>query len=350
MNITPVLNQQRAVLNNNNNINNVNRTQTTFNRPSSQVSFGSSKSERMLQLLDHSIDALVNGSDFNILNKMKFHRVLSAALPELMVPENFVNNGRASKVYRISDRYVAKIRRGYYPDNAVHAFNTISLPSKKFRTLDFYYGEPVVKIGKVEILRNATPTENHICCGTSFRCDGLVGNKELAKYESEFLPICSEVPQESYDNLAANLKKLNGLTCRSMLGKKQTYVPDIVNPNNLLISDNRFVLVDELEKVPFRNPNSVFTMLEPLLIRLNPEKEAPKNEGLKGVRKNIFKKVLIASEKSGLPLDSPIKYEYSEWTLGDILGSSNILGDVKEMRAKSMSTEERIANIKEILD
>lgn len=349
MNITPVINQQHIISNNINNVNPVNRAQTTLNRPSSQVSFGSSKSERMLQLLDQSIDTLVNGSDFNLLNKIKFHKVLSAALPDLMVPENFVNNGRASKVYRISDRYVAKIRRGYYPENAVHAYNTISLPSKKFRSLDFYYGEPVVKIGKVEILRNATPNENHICCGTSYRCDGLVGRSELARYESEFLPICSEVPQESYDNLAANLRKLNGLTCRSVLGKKKTYVPDIVNPNNLLISDNRFVLVDELETVPFKNPNSVFTMLEPLLIRLNPEKEASKNESLRGVRKNIFKKVLIASEKHGLPLDSPIKYEYSEWTLGDILGDSNILDTVKEMRAKNMSTDERIASIKEIL-
>ena len=347
MNINPVINQQHITLNN---VRANSPQQQGMHRMPSQVSFGSSKSERMLRLLDQSIDTLISGSEYNLINKMRFHSILNAALPELMVPENFVNNGRASKVYRISDKYVAKIRRGYYPNNAVHVYNTISLPSKKFKDLDFYYGEPVVKLGKVEILKNATPTQNHICCGTSFRCDGLVGNRELARYESEFLPICSEVPQESYDNLAANLRRLNGLTCRNMMGKKQTYVPDIVNPNNLLISDNRFVLVDELEKVPFKNPNSVFTMLEPLLIRLNPEKEASKNESLQGVRKKIFKKVLIASEKQGLPLDSPIKYEFSEWTLGSILGKHDILSDVKEMRARNIPTEERIANIHSLLD
>ena len=34
---------------------------------------------------------------------------------------------------------------------------------------------------------------------------------------------------------------------------------------------------DELEKVPFKNPNSVYTMLDPILLKLNPEKTAEKN-------------------------------------------------------------------------
>ena len=347
MNITPIINQQTS-------INNVG-----LNKPSvkgvrqfssKQISFGSSKAENALKLLDETIDTLVHGSEFNIVNKLRFHSMLDAALPALMVPENFINNGRASKVYRISDKYVAKIKRGYYPNNALHAYDTISLPNKKFQGLDFYYGEPVVKTGKIEILRNATPTAYYMCCGTSYRLDGAVGQSELNRYEKEFLPKCSEVPQESYDNLAENLKKLNHMTCRNYLVKKLTYIPDVINPNNLMISDNKFVLVDELEKVPFKNPNSVYTMLDPILLKLNPEKTAEKNNDLMDVRKTILKKILSASEKHTLPLDSPIKYEYSEWALGNIVGPNNLLTDIAKMREQNIPTNERINNISEMVE
>ena len=347
MNITPAINQQTSISNIRFNSCPTAKQQITR---TNQVSFGSLKAEKALKLLDGTIDTLINGSEFNLVNRLRFHSILDAALPALMVPENFINNGRASKVYRISDNYVAKIKRGYYPKDALHIFDPISLPNKKFQTLDFYYGEPVIKTGKIEILKNATPTSDHICCGTSYRCDGGINQEELKRYETVFLPKCSEVPQESFDNLAENLKKLNKISARSILGKKMGYIPDVINPNNLMISNNRFVLVDELEKVPFKNPNSVYTMLEPILLKLNPEKFADKNNTLKDVRKNILKKILSAAEKHTLPLDSPTKYEYSEWALSNIIGSSNILNDIANMRAQNIPTAERIRNIEEILN
>lgn len=347
MNITPVINQQVS-------INNIRFNSHPIAKPklnqANQISFGSLKSENALKLLDGTIDTLVNGNELNLVNRLRFHSILDAALPALMVPENFINNGRASKVYRISDKYVAKIKRGYYPQNALHIYDTISLPNKKFQTLDFYYGEPVVKTGKIEILKNATPTSDHICCGTSYRCDGGINQEELKRYETEFLPKCSKVPQESFDNFAENLKKLNKISTRNILGKKMGYIPDVINPNNLMISDNRFVLVDELEQVPFENPNSVYTMLEPILLKLNPEKIVNKNNELKDIRKTIVKKILSASEKHTLPLNSPTKYEYSDWALGNVIGPNNILTNIAEMRAQNIPTDERIENIKEIID
>ena len=75
-------------------------------RNSSSISFGSSKSERALKLLEGTIDTLVEGGEFNFINKMRFHRVLDKALPAILQRENFINKGRESKVYRISDKYV----------------------------------------------------------------------------------------------------------------------------------------------------------------------------------------------------------------------------------------------------
>jgi hypothetical protein len=148
---------------------------------------------------------------------MKFHKVLNQALPKIMIPENFINNGRDSKVYRISDKYVAKIKRGYYAKNSVRAYNVTTMPNKQFSQLDCYYGEPVAKVGKVEILKNATPDENHICCGAKYHGNGIVPLKEQEIYEQQVIPACNNVPQESFDTLASNLKKLNSITMSLML-------------------------------------------------------------------------------------------------------------------------------------
>ena len=127
-------------------------------------------------------------------------------------------------------------------------------------------------------------------------------------------------------------------------------MPDIINPNNLLISDGKFILVDKLEKVPFKEPNSVYTMLEPLIIRMTPEKEASHSNKLTNIRKNIFRKVLIASEKCELPLDSPVKYEYADWILNDVIGiKNNVISDLIRMRNCGVSLDERIDTINRIL-
>lgn len=343
MNIISITNNSNFIVNNKNN-NNTAVKNFSYNN---KINFGSAKSDKAVKLLDSAIDTLIEGSEFNIANKMKFHSILKEAMPSILRPENYINKGRDSKVYRISDKYVAKIRRGYYENNAVGTFSVVSMPNNKFKKLDFYYGEPVAKTGKVEILKNATPTSDNIQCGAHYHTRGNASSvEEIKEYEETFIPKCSEVPQESFDDLAKNIKELNTLTCRNKFLQKRSYVPDIINPNNLIISDNKFILVDELEKVPFKNPNSIYTMLEPILIRLTPETYAPKNPKLLKNRVNIFKKILLASEKHDLPLDSPIKYEFSDWTLGNIMGEYDILDQVKNMRKEGIPKQTRMNAIK----
>ena len=339
MNIQTISNQQNIYINNN-----IKSNFRPAASPKNAVNFGSSKGEAIIKLLDSSIDTLINGSELNIANKIKFHKVLSKALPEIMVPENYINKGRDSKVYRINDKYVAKIRRGYYANNSVRIYDTTTMPNKQFKQLDCYYGEPVAKVGKVEILRNATPNQNHIYCGAKYHGNGNVALREIEAYETKFLPVCNDVPQESFDSLASNLKKLNGMTKRTLKGT-ETYVPDIINPNNLLISNNKFALVDKLDTVPYENPNSIYTMLEPLILRLNPDTPVSEKDSLMGMRKNIFKKILIASEKNELPLDSPLKYPYSEWVLQNAVGDNGILSRLQKMRDAKAPLKDRLEEI-----
>ena len=326
------------------NIRPINRVNNRYPNNAGRISFTSSKSDMAMRLLSPAIDNLVNGTGCSVLNKIKFHKLLNEAIPSIITPENYLNAGRESKVYKISDKYVAKIRRGFYSDNSVNILNPISMPSKHYKELSAYYGEAVVKHGPIEILKNATPTSDNIFCGVRFLHDYTKRLKDMERYEKEFVPKCSRIPQESFDELAFNLKKLNGMSSLGIKGK-QYYVPDIINPNNIIISDNKFRIVDKLDKVPVKNPNTLFTMLEPLLLRVTPEESTKYNPKLVEPRKNILKKCLISSEKAELPMNSPMTWEFSEWTLADVLPESGFVEELYRMRAKKVPLDERIEYI-----
>jgi len=305
----------------------------------SNISFGSSKSEGTLKLLERQIDKLIDGNCFDVFTKMKFAKSLKKALPEIMTPENYINRGTESKIYRISDKYVARIKRKHYQNNAINFYNTVSVPNRKFKDIDIYYGEPVAKMGYVEILKNATPKSDAIYCGVKFNGNKAPSAAELKRYEEEYLPLCSSLPQESFDELAFSLKKLNekstfGIykdTLFDETGKekivhrigKRYYAADFNNPNNWIISDGKIKLVDKFDKVDVPEPNSFYKMIEPLILRLMPFEDehnfAKYNPKLVEMRATIFNKCLRAAKKADLPVESGLEMENVDWYLSRIL-------------------------------
>ena len=206
MNITNSVNQQHIKFSPNMTV----QKQNNISYGHSNVSFRGANSEQMLKLVEQQVDSLMDGSHLNILARNKFAKLLKKALPDIMSEENFINKGRDSKVYRIGDKYIAKIRRGYYEDNAIKFYHPVTFPNQKFKDLSVYYGSPVVRVGHVEILKNATPDSKSICAGVKY-CgrDNAPSAEAIEEYEEKFLPLCASLPQESYDELAFNLKKLN---------------------------------------------------------------------------------------------------------------------------------------------
>ncbi|MCM1266086.1 MAG: hypothetical protein NC200_07795 [Candidatus Gastranaerophilales bacterium] len=342
------------------------------------VSFGSAGiSREAADLLDASIKHVLESSSMDLVGKTKFHSLLNKLMPEIMTEENFLNRGRESKVYRISDDYVAKIRRGKTSRNATHFYNLTTRPNQQFSKIDIYYGETLIRCGNVEILKNATPQSDFMHCGIKYKDRyHAVGAKELEYYEKVFIPTCSELPQESYDELAKGLKDLNNIIVpysdgfadgmkRSHFARRHGcpfgesmkmlninpfsglhYMPDVINPNNILISGGRFKIVDKMDITREKHPNSLFTMLEPLLINLTPEKSADYKRELVEPRSQIYKKCLLAAEKWFLPLNSEAKGEYSEFYLGSLLPSKRqIISDISEMREHKVPVYERIKYI-----
>ena len=91
-------------------------------------------------------------------------------------------------------------------------------------------------------------------------------------------------------------------------------------------------------------------MLNPLLIKLGPEVEAKPNPELVNPRHTIFKKTLIASEKAALPLETPLKEEFTDWYLGSLVpGYSEVLNTLAQKRSNT-SLDERLQYIDKVLN
>lgn len=356
------------------NNNNYNITSPIKGLKGDTVSFGAGLSRKSAAVLEESIQDVLHSGPFDIVAGTKFHKLLNRLMPEIMLEENYLNKGRESKVFRISDDYVAKIRRGKTDNNAIHFYNSTTRPNHQFNDIDIYYGEPLIKCGNVEILKNATPSQDFMYSGIKYsnKYRSCIG--EIERYEQVFLPTCASLPQESFDELAKGLRDLNKIKapyskkfvesmrrghfvrmqgCPFMESlsymnlnpfKSQYYTPDVINPNNILISDGRFRIVDKMDVTPVENPNSLFTMIEPLLIRLTPDKCAEYKPELVEPRLQIFKKCLLAAEKWLLPLESGTKYEYSDFFFNGLFKNQkekNIISTIGEMRNSNVSPYER---------
>lgn len=305
-------------------------------------------------MMDGAINDFLQAGEINPVAKIKFHKILDAALPSIMSPENYLNKGRDSKVFKISDNYVAKIRRGKTEDNAIRVFNVAHTPDKRFNQLGIYYGEPVIRVGNVEILKNATPN-NYTPCGAIWLDNNSSIEQMRNKYKKEYLPICSSVPQDSYDELAEGLTQLNGISDKSLLGKRTFYTPDIKNPNNVLIADDRFRIVDDLDKTQISNPNNIYTMLQPLMLRLTPDTsvEMDFNKDVLHNRKNILRKTMIAAEKANLPLEqNELIDPHADFYLDNVTGNNNytsMIPLIRDMRTKGFSLKDRVGFINNAL-
>lgn len=315
---------------------------------------GFDKVKTFSEIMDDSIEEFLHAGEMNPIARVRFHKVLNKALPQIMSPENYLNKGRDSKVFRISDKYVAKITRGKTEDNAIKMYNIAKAPDKRFNRLGIYYGEPIIRVGNVEILKNATPNEYTPCGMIWLKANGRNTDIQAGanKYKREYLPLCSSQPQEAFDELADGLNKLNKISDGGLFSKKTFYSPDIKNPNNILIADNHFRVVDDLDKTDIPQPNNIYTMLQPLMLRLTPETPVAFEEGLVGDRKNILRKTMLAAEKADLPLNpNPLIDPQAEYLLNNVTDGeySSMIELVGDMRNKGFDKKERLEFINNAL-
>ncbi len=234
----------------------------------------------------------------NFFEKQKdfIGQILEEIMPSINSGMHKTENGTRGFVTRLDENFV--IRAPHSLKNAsrkiIHE-NCIqgTMQPNKFASVEDFYGHHIITFGNIATMKNATPSGTYTCIGRPYNTPWMQGGYEY--YANQYLPTCAALPQESFDRLARNLKALNKIH-----DKQYYYEPDTINPNNFLIVDNHFRIIDDLCRTEVEQPNSITTMLEPLLTKISTSEYAVFLEELTAPRREIFGKILRASIKTDL--------------------------------------------------
>lgn len=235
-------------------------------------------------------DVVANPHNLELINQSKkfdldviFHSRLNA--------KNSLGDGRFSWVFKLDDKYVVK-----FPKNESFDLRKFEVnDDNRFKKLTKWYGETIAWVGNTRILKNANPV------GAKATPAGV---PEWEKYslttEKKYIEKCANLPQKAFDDVAENLKILNGI--KNPDDPKRSYFFDPKNPNNFLLSDYDIKIVDDLEFLYGDDFNDLGLMLTPLIAKSQTNKPAEFVKELIEPRRIILKNCLSACEKNKLPM------------------------------------------------
>lgn len=222
-----------------------------------------------------------------------FRRAFDYALPDIKSAKNILGEGFHETVYKIDDEFAAKLPMFNSGLKIWDANEHLTLSKNEYGDLKTYYGEIIAKLGEAKILRNLG---KHTPAGVSQE------SVELEDYFSKYIPQFAKVPQESFNDIAEDCARLN-----SRHDKKNYYyqVFDYMNPNNIVLKDNKLYLVDRI-KTHSKHPNTTTDLLDMLLSKYDCMNVIPApSEGFSkhlNQARTLFKKIVVAGATANLPL------------------------------------------------
>ena len=201
---------------------------------------------------------------------------------EKKTAKNRIGIGSWGSVFRIDDYYVFKVYHNQKPQ--LNGFKKNK--NTKFDDLKTYSGKVLAHIGNIELIKNVTRDKNKFVEMARPIDDGIPRYLRVLK---EF----ATLPQTAFDNLAKDFQKLNNIKETNLF-----YRFDTNNPNNFIKVGNSIKIVDDIDWVPTEEPNDLFNLLRIFIHK----------EGNSEFKKEIFKKCILASEKTNLPMEAAHKY------------------------------------------
>lgn len=265
-------------------MNNISRqNQTTFT-PSFQAYYKSSFSKHLEQVVQSK-----NGEQ-ELSNH--FQKVFKAKKQA----SNKLGQGAYGKVYRIDDYYVFKVYQNKTQNNFALKYPKENL----FSNLKNYYGKVIAKFGQIEIIKNVTHNKNNFLELANPATNGI---KKYNKVLKEFL----NLPQKAFDNLAKDFVELNKIHKANLF-----YKFDTNNPNNFIKVGNSIRIVDDIDWVPSREPNDIYSFMRIFI----------KEDGNVNLKKQILQKCILACEKNKIPINDT--YDYLSNFMDDIFKNAGI--------------------------
>lgn len=233
---------------------------------------------------------------------------IKEALKDIIRPSRFIGVGTHNIVLKVTNKYAARIPLGSNITKDNIGENLV-WGQDVFKNLRNYFGEAVVQLGKLQILRNVGPQQP---AGIPQHMIKMFGSARLKKYYLEkYLPRFARLPQHSYNELACDLAQLNDMK----FGARRYGIFDSINPNNIVTSKGKLMLVDEINTMYDKSyGNTTAKLLEVFINRAGAEMEAPDSgDKVKYVRK-IFKKTILSGIYAGL-VHADCKEDYRNWEI-----------------------------------
>ncbi len=264
--------------------------------------------------------------------------IFSKMVPKKLSPKNEIGRGCHGTVYAIDDDYVFKITNSSAPK-----FGKISIiTDTALKNLKTYYGNVIARIGNMEIMKNAFKSKDVLPAGLPMR--RMSRGEKLEYYNEVYLKRFCALPQSAYNKLAEDFKTLNSMNQRF----------DTINPNNFSVDGNEIKIVDEIYPAEDKNPNTLAKLFKVFVNSYDANTAAEFDYLAIPRRKQLIKKLILASEKSELPYYCTFN-DRGELNLAMHLcdypeGFSDIQRTLMDYRKKYPDMNIRLQKISEFLD
>lgn len=295
--------------------------------------------------LGKRLDTVIKNDSITAEDNVFISKKITRFVNEKARPSKRLGQGFHEGVYKIDDKYVMKIPIQTSANNPENSENLI-FPQRLFSELKTYFGETIAKLGDAKILKNVSSNGKHIQAGVSDKYVCAHTYDEIQQYyQTEYLPIFAKLPQRSFDNIAKDCARLNA---------KGNYEFDFFNPNNFVLVGKTLRITDEVKKTYQRNQNTISDLLQVFLQKTDIDNLADYSEKAEPLRRELFKKVVLAGMRHNLPLgESPEKgftWFYTADKLCNLRTSHREILDMLSDIKKEPNTKIRLEKTSNYLD
>lgn len=207
--------------------------------------------------------------------------------------------GKYGAVFRLDDYYVIKT---YHTDIDLKTKPFKRVLNEKFQGFKTYCGNVLARFGQIEIIANATKDKRKF---VELASSSNQSSEAYMASLREFLTL----PQKQFDMLAQDFSKLNKIYDGNLFYKFDTH-----NPNNLLKIGKSLKIVDEIAITPCKEPNDILAFLRAFI----------QEGGDVDVKRAVFKKCILASEKEKLPMDDAYNFSFLREYMDKIFHSAGV--------------------------
>lgn len=236
-----------------------------------------------------TLDEVILSGKCSKKSENKLLKLLNDFINKKLNDKKLLGSGFSNSVYKIDDKYALR----FPSDMPPKARYFMGLSEGGFKDINLYYGEPVGEFNdEIMVLRNVS-SKKHLPAGIPMGILEKLDENEIEEYcYKNYLKTYATLPQSSYDRVAKACKQLNNKGNENF-----RYCFDFINPNNFVLTGKTIKITDEIKDTTRENPNNIMCLLDVFINRYGKYTFAQYKAESAPLRKDIFKRVILACEK-----------------------------------------------------